>query len=229
MTHYALLDRVKIKLRLKDADQSLSEELETYLSDVDAYINRKLRATLGFIDVHGNPVVLPLTEDTGIPVDEDLLNNATDLSVGKFRKEQNNEELLWNNAKENFSDYLIERFGWPEDSGQRVVNPTAIQATPTLVVLNDTITVAGQNFHQFKKLAFEFAGTEVDTTPSTVFADSVGKFSNVTFQVPDNLTEEKAFELKVQDGDRNEDNRAETFISVLLSKRLAFTVDARIQ
>jgi len=229
MTHYALLDRVKIKLRLKDADQSLSEELETYLSDVDAYINRKLRATLGFIDVHGNPVVLPLTEDTGIPVDEDLLNNATDLSVGKFRKEQNNEELLWNNAKENFANYLIERFGWPEDSGQRVVNPTAIQGTPTLVVLNDTITVAGQNFHQFKKLAFEFAGTGVDTIPSTVFADSVGKFSNVTFQVPDNLTEEKAFELKVQDGDRNEDNRAETFISVLLSKRLAFTVDARIQ
>ncbi len=229
MTHYALLDRVKIKLRLKDADQSLSEELELYLSDVDAYINRKLRTTLGFIDVHGNPVILPLTEDTGIEVDEDLLNNATDLAVGKFRKEQNNEEMLWDNAKENFQSYLLERFGWPEDSGQRIVNPTAIQGTPTLAVLNETITVEGENFHQFKTLSFEFAGQAVDTIPKIVFADSIGKFSDVTFEIPDKLTEAKAYELKVRDGDQNQDNRATTFISVLIAKRFTFSVDARIQ
>lgn len=229
MTHYALLDKVKIKLRLKDADQTLSEELEEYLTDVDAYINRKLRTALGFLDVHGNPVVLPLTEDTGIPVDDDLLQNATDLAVGKFRKEQNNEEKLWDNAKENFSAYLVDRFGWPEDSNQRVVNPTTVSGTPTLAVLTDTITVSGTNFHQFKKLQFHFADQQVDTIPKTVFADSIGKFSGVTFEVPDNLTEAKAYEIRVQDGDQNQDNRATTFISVLLSSRSTFTIDVVLQ
>jgi len=106
MPHYALLDNVKIKLRLKDADETLSEEIEQYLTDVDGWINRKLRNWLGFTDIHGNPIVIPVTEDTNIPVDDDLIQNATDLSIGKFRKEQNNEEKLWDNAKENFESYL---------------------------------------------------------------------------------------------------------------------------
>jgi len=225
MTHYALLDKVKIKLRLKDADQTLSEELEEYLTDIDAYINRKLRMALGFLDIHGNPVVLPLTEDTGIPVDDDLLQNATDLAVGKFRKEQNNEEKLWNNAKENFESYLVDRFGWPEDTFQRVVNPTAISAIPTLAGIGDTITVSGENFHQFKTLEFFFDKQGVDTKPTTVFADSIGKFSGASFVVPDNLTESEAFEILVQDGTENQDNRATTFISIQLGI-LNFIVDA---
>ncbi len=225
MTHYALLDKVKIKLRLKDADATLSEELEEYLTDIDSYINRKLRTALGFLDIHGNPVVLPLTEDTGIPIDDDLLQNATDLAVGKFRKEQNNEEKLWDNAKENFNDYLVDRFGWPEDTFQRVVNPTAIFATPTLANIGSTITVSGENFHQFKTLEFFFDEQGVDTKPTTVFADSIGKFSGATFVVPDNLTESEAFEIMVQDGTENQDNRATTFISIQLGVN-NFTVDA---
>lgn len=226
MPHYALLDNVKLKLRLVDADQTLSEEIEQYLTDVDGWINRKLRNWLGFTDVHGNPIVIPLTEDTNIPVDDDLIQNATDLSVGKFRKEQNNEEKLWDNAKENFESYLEDRFGWPEDSNQRVVNPTTIDYKPVdILLINSKVTVSGTNFRQFQVIQFFFAKQGIKTTPETVFADVQGKFSKVEFIIPDTLTESKAFELEAKDGDANEDNRASTFISVNVDAGSNFNFD----
>jgi len=215
MSHYALLDNVKLKLRLVDADQTLSEEIEQYLTDVDGWINRKLRNWLGFTDIHGNPIVIPITEDTNIPVDDDLIQNATDLAVGKFRKEQNNEEKLWDNAKKNFESYLEDRFGWPEDTFQRVVNPTTISFSPVdILLIGDTITVSGTNFRQFHAITISFADSEMDTTPVTVFADVQGKFSNAKIVIPDTLTESKAYVLLARDGEENQDNRAETFVSV---------------
>jgi len=215
MSHYALLDKVKLALRIQDSDETLSEELEKYLTDSDTWINRKLRNHLGFTDIHQNPIIIPFTEDTNIPIDDDLIQNATDLAVGKFRKEQNNEENLWENAKENFQSYLDDRFGWVEDSPHRVANPTTLSYTPVDIVLaGQVITVEGTNFHQFQVITIEFAGQVVDSTPVTVFADAQGKFSNVKFVIPDNLTESKAYELKARDGDENQDNRASTYISV---------------
>ncbi len=226
MPHYALLDKVKIKLRLKDADESLSEELEMYLTDADEYINRKLRGVLGFTDNNGNPVVLPLTEDTTIPVDEDLIQVGTNLAIGRFRKEQNNEEMLWDNAVEDLEDYIVQRFGWAEDAGQRVANPTTITASPTLVKLGQQVTLSGENFHQFKLLEFFFDQVNIETFPVDAFVDSVGKFSGVTFFVPDTITESKAIEVRVQDGSENQDNRAELVISVKLPTNFVFTVGA---
>ncbi len=215
MTHYALLDKLKLKLRLQDADETLSEELEAYLTDVDSYINRKLRNWLGLIDIHGNPIIIPLTEFTNIPVDEDLMQNATDLAYGKFRKEQANEELNWENAKENFQAYLEDRFGWPEDEGHRVANPTTIDYKPVdILLIGETITISGTNYKQFQRLQIIFAGQTMETTPTTVFADFQGKFSNVKIIIPDNLTESRAFTLECRDGDQNQDNRAHTYVSV---------------
>lgn len=224
MSHYALLDKLKLKLRLTDADETLSEELEAYLTDVDSYINRKLRKRLGFQDVHGNPIILPLTEDTGIEVDDDLLQNATDLAYGKFRKEQNNEELNWENAKENFEAYLDDRFGWGSDSNQRVVNPTTISYTPVdIIPKGDELTVSGKNYHQFKSIKIEFAGQTMTTVPATVFADSIGSFSGVKITTPDNLTESKAYLLKAEDGGQNQDNRAQTYVSINANPGTTFT------
>jgi len=226
MTHYALLDNVKIKLRLKDADQTLSEEIEVYLTDADSYINRKLRGALGFIDVHGNPIEIPLTADTIIPVDEDLVQIGTNLAVGRFRKEQNNEEKLWENAVLDLDDYLVNRFGWPEDSGQRVVNPTSITASVNTANIGDTITISGQNFKQFQLLQFFFNESGIETSPENVFVDSIGKFAGAKIIVPDNLTETKAYEILVQDGTENQNNRAFTFVSIILPISLGFVVDA---
>ncbi len=215
MPHYALLDKLKLKLRLTDADATLSEELEEYLTDVDSYINRKLRNRLGFQDVHGNPIIIPLTETTNIPVDDDLMQNATDLAYGKFRKEQNNEDLNWENSKKNFEAYLEDRFGWAEDSNQRVVNPTTIDYKPVdILLIGETLTVSGTNYHQFKVITIDFAGQVMETSPETVFADFQGEFKNVKIIVPDTLTESKAYTLKAYDGLQNQDNRAETFVSV---------------
>lgn len=97
--------------------------------------------------------------------------------------------------------------------------------TPTLANIGSTITVSGENFHQFKTLEFFFDEQGVDTKPTTVFADAIGKFSGVTFVVPDNLTESEAFEIRVQDGTENQDNRATAFISIQLGV-INFTVDA---
>lgn len=215
MSHYALLDKLKLKLRLQDADETLSEELEAYLTDIDGFINVKLRNKLGFTDVHGNPIILPLTEFTNIPVDDELLQLATDLAYGKFRKEQNNEELNWENAKENFELYLEEHFGWTEDSNSRVVNPTTISYTPVSVAIKgSTLTVSGKNFHQYKVIAIDFAGQLMETSPSTVFADVQGAFKNVTIIVPDNITVSQAYKIKAFDGLENQDNRADAFVSV---------------
>jgi len=215
MSHYALLDNVKLALRLQDADESLSEELEKYLTDADTWINRKIRNRVGEIDIHGNPIELPLTEETAIPIDDDIIQNAVDLAVGKFRKEQNNEDLLWENAKENFESYLDDRFGWGSEENFRVDNPTTISYSPVDILLAGSIvTIQGTNYHQFKKLQFEFAGQVVVTSPATVFASQRGKFSGVKFTIPDTLTESKAYELNARDGDENQDNRASTFISV---------------
>ncbi len=229
MSHYVLLDKLKLKLRLQDADETLSEELEAYMTDIDSYINRKLRSWLGLNDVHGNPIILPLTEFTNIPIDDDIMQLGTDLAYGKFRKEQNNEELNWENAVKNFEDYLVDRFGWASEENFRVDLPTTIDYVPVdILLIGESITISGKNYHQFKTIQFFFNDSAIATTPETVFADAQGKFKNVKIVIPDNLLVSKAYTLKAQDGTDNQDNRASTYVSVNVDAGTNFTyiVDA---
>ena len=46
MAHYATLSQVKQRLRVEDT--TLDDELSGYIDEIDTYINRKLRMTLGF-------------------------------------------------------------------------------------------------------------------------------------------------------------------------------------
>jgi len=226
MVHYALLDNVKNKLRLTDADETLNEELEFYLSDIDNYCNRKLRSLFGRLDHQQRVITLPLTEETNPPIDDDLISRAVDLAVGLFRKQQNNEEKLWDNAVIDFEDYLTQRFGWARDRDFRFTTP------PILLIQgpvgnhkssNGTVkdfsryagegeffTVTGKNFSDFKKLVVTFGGKGSEnnedplvTVPDQVdpgwFSDELGGFANQV-QVPVDVIGNSENIIRVVDG-----------------------------
>jgi len=225
MVHYALLDNVKNKLRLTDADETINEELEFYLSDIDNYCNRKLRSLFGRVDHQGRDILLPLTEETNPPIDEDLISRAVDLAVGLFRKQQNNEEKLWDNAVIDFETYLTDRFGWARDREFRFTTPPILiiqGPVPNHKSSDGTVkdfsryagegelfTVTGKNFSDFKKLVVTFGGkgSESDdplvTVPDQVdpgwFSDEVGGFANQV-QVPVNVTGNSENIIRVVDG-----------------------------
>jgi len=227
MTHYALLDNVKNKLRFQDTDETMNEELEFYLSDIDNYCNRKLRNLIGRVDHQGRDLILPLTEETNPPIDADLISRAVDLVVGLYRKQQNNEEKLWTNAVKDFEDYLVERFGWARDRDFRFTTPPilSVQGPIPNVKLGDgtikdlsryigegeLMTVNGNNFSDFKKLIVTFGGkgNESDpdplvTNPNQVdpgwFSDELGNFANNQVEVPVGVAGNDENIIRVVDG-----------------------------
>jgi len=227
MVHYALLDHVKNKLRFQDTDERMNEELEFYLSDIDNYCNRKLRNLFGRVDHQGRDIILPLTEDSNPSIDADLISRAVDLVVGLYRKQQNNEEKLWENAVKDFDDYLVERFGWARDRPMRFTTPPllVVQGPIANVKLADgtvkdlsryigegeLMTVNGTNFSDFKKLLITFGGkgNESDpdplvTNPNQVdpgwFSDELGSFANNQVQVPVDVAGNDDNIIKVVDG-----------------------------
>jgi len=70
MTHYASLDMIKQKLRIED--NTIDDELNIYMDEIDAFINRELEAKFGAFTEYGYPIVLPLTDSTNPPVTFDL-------------------------------------------------------------------------------------------------------------------------------------------------------------
>jgi hypothetical protein len=252
-THYALLDNVKNKLRLQDADESLNEELEFYLSDVDDYCNRRLRQLLGSFDHQGNPIELPLTEDTDPAVDSDLVGRAVDLAVGLFRKQQNNEEKLWDNAVIDFENYLTERFGWARDRALRFSTPPTIVVTGSIghrrvnqtdidysnyLSEGETVQVKAKNFKNFHKLKVTFNGIDSDapdpliTNPDQVvvgiFTDKRGRNDNFTLVVPTGTAGKDENIVRVEDGTESTDNFVEQRVFVIPKIGDLFGVDGNI-
>lgn len=232
MTHYALLDNVKNKLRLQDADETMNEELEFYLSDVDDYCNRRIKQLLGSFDHQGNPIELPLTDETDPALDSELIGRAVDLAVGLFRKQQNNEEKLWNNAVIDFENYLTERFGWARDRPSRFNTPT-INVEGTLGIRRigqqdldlrnvmsegEVVSVSVKNFKNFHKLQLHFSGigdqteepliTNPDQDSPGIYTDWRGTNDNFTLTVPAGTSTNDENIVQVQDGTQQTDNIA---------------------
>jgi len=227
MVHYALLDNVKNKLRLTDADETLNEELEFYLSDIDNYVNLKLRSLFGRVDHQGRDIILPLTEETNPPIDDGLISRAVDLAIGLFRKQQNNEEKLWENAVVDFETYLTDRFGWARDRDFRFTTPPLLTVQGSIpnrklpdgtvkdfskyIGEGEFITVNGFNFTDFKKLLVTFGGkgSEGDpdplvTLPNQVdpgwFSDELGNFRGNQIQIPPGVAGNDENVIRVLDG-----------------------------
>ena len=93
MTHYASLDMIKQKLRIED--NTIDDELNIYMDEIDAFINRELEAKFGTFTEYEYPIVLPLTDLTNPPVTFDLRQIAADLVEGKFRYKTTNDKTLW--------------------------------------------------------------------------------------------------------------------------------------
>jgi len=180
-THYATLDIVKQKLRIPENDHTIDEEIETYATEVDTYINRHLTRKLGKFDQNNDPIVLPLTETTVPAIKEDLRVIADDMVEAKFRLKTTNDDVLWNVAKQQLLEYLDFEFGWTENHPFRLTPQITI--TPTSGAPSSTITVGGTEFAKIETLEIVFNGVRQTTTPATVVTNSSGVISGVTFTV----------------------------------------------
>jgi len=192
MAHYATLSMVKQRLRVEDT--SLDDELEGYIDEIDTYVNRKLRTTLGHKNEYGDDIILPLTTSTIPKLTYDLNTIANDLVVGKFRHETTADADLWKKADTELEEYLANEFGWSE-SGSYRLNPN-ITFTPTSGIAGSTVTVSGSEFGIRNKLKVHFNGQEMATTPDPLITGDIGDFSSTTFTIPAE-TNAGTYELKV--------------------------------
>jgi len=192
MAHYATLSMVKQRLRVEDT--TLDDELSGYIDEIDTYINRKLRKTLGFRNEYGDDISLPLTTSTVPKLTYDLNTVANDLVVGKFRHETTADSALWDKADKELEEYLANEFGWGE-SGSFKMNPS-ITFTPTSGSAGATVTVSGTEFGVRNKLKVYFNGQEMNTSPDPLISGDIGDFSSTTFTIPAG-TGTGTYELKV--------------------------------
>ncbi len=182
MTHYAEYDIVKKKLRIPDIDDTLQDELEIYMTEIDGKINSRIRDHIGEVADDGRTLVLPLTETTIPKLDSDLTAIANDLVEGKFRLKTSEKDTLLKEASKDFSDWLQKRFGLKEGSPLRL-DPT-FTASPVSGTVSTVVTMNGTIWSPTKTMTFLFSGAGVTTTPTPVVTTSTGAFTSVTFTIP---------------------------------------------
>jgi len=191
---YCEYDTIKVKLRIDD--DSMREEIQLYMHEIDDLINNRLREKLGERNIYGQPIVLPLNHSTIPPVPIELKAIATDLVVAKIRLQNSEKPLLWDSAVKVLDNYLERVYGW---TSHKPFQPErTLTMTPFSGVVGTTITIGGTNFQPIAKLRFVFGATLPTTTPAVVITDSTGSFSGVTFAVPENHPE-GSYEIKVND------------------------------
>ena len=188
-------DSVKLKLRLND--DTLKDEIGLYIQDVDDLVNNRLRNKLGTVDFNGDQIDLPLTIDGEPAIDEELKAIATDAVIGKFRLQNSEKPLIWDTAIKNLDNYLDRRFGYTRDTAFRQ-KPQA-NVDPDVGTTGIFVTLDGQRWGKNTILTIQFEGLDVDTTPTNVITDENGRFSNVTFKVPDNATVNQTSLINITD------------------------------
>ncbi len=198
--HYSEYDVIKAKLRIPDADDSMQEELEIYMSEIDRYVNNAIFDHIGSVADDGRDIILPLTETTIPKLDADLTAIANDLVEGKFRLKTSEKETLWKQAEEDLQKWLLRRFGLKEGSPLRL-EPT-FTASPLSGAPSTVVTINGTIWSPTKQMAFTFANAIITTTPTPVVTTSTGAFTGVTFTIPVGQTT-GVFEILARDGLKN--------------------------
>ena len=199
MAHYGSKIVVKRKLRIAQSDNSLDNEINIFIDDVDDYINEQLRHRLGFTDSVGNDVTIPLTAITTPKLDDKIRQIANDFAVAKFRFEVDNDDKLLQEAYKRLDHYLDHKYGWVSDSFRVTTKVTLSAYTGAS---SSSITITGENFRKNRILIVYFDSIEQTTTPAQVITHTDGTFPSsgtVTLTIPSG-TAVGAYEVKVVDG-----------------------------
>lgn len=192
---YTEYDTVKIKLRIED--DSMREEIQLYMHEVDDLINNRLRAKLGNKNVYGSDIVLPLAFNTIPQIPIELKAIANDMVVAKIRLQNSEKPMLWDSAVNVLDDYLQKVYGWTR--AKPFEPERVLTVSPVTGAVSSTVTLSGTAFEPNKTLKIWFDGTEVATSPAIVNTNSVGTFTSSTFTVPANTAVGQR-EIKVVDG-----------------------------
>ena len=178
---YTEYDSIKVKLRIED--DSMQDEIQLYMNEIDNLIDNRLRAKLGSKNVYGSDIILPLTFETIPEVTLELKAIANDMVVAKIRLQNSEKPMLWDSAVNVLDNYLEKVYGWTRDSPfepERV-----LVVSPVTGLVGATVTISGTAWEPNKTLKIHFDGTEVETTPTEVNTDSDGTFTTTTFLVTD--------------------------------------------
>lgn len=195
MTAYTEYDSIKIKLRVND--DTMKEEIELHMQDMENDIDGKIRAKLGSYNVYGQAITLPLTDSTIPPIPPKLKGIANDLVVARIRLQNSQKPLLLETHEKKLDDYLDTVFGWTQSGKYQPIRTLTV--SPLSGPVGTVITISGTNYEPTAKLDVIFDHTNPTTTPTSVITDGVGVFSGVTFQVPA-TTPTGAYKIKVSDG-----------------------------
>jgi hypothetical protein len=198
---YTEYDSIKIKLRI--ANDSMRDEIELYMQEIDDLLDNRLRARLGAVNIYGDEIVLPLTSETVPELPLELKGIANNLVVAKIRLQNSEKPMLWDAEVNILDNYLDRVYGYIRGTAFRPRR--SILLAPQSGAVAQVVTVTGAGFAPIRNLTIEFisgntisysAGTIV-TTPTTVITDNKGVFS-FTFPIPAN-TSAGAYKLKVHD------------------------------
>ena len=191
---YTEYDTIKIKLRIED--DSMKDEIQIYRQEIDDLVDNRIRAKLGSVNVYGEDIILPLTEDTIPSIPLELKAIANDLVVAKIRLVNSEKPLLWDSAVKVLDNYLERVYGWARDVAFQPER--TLTRSPASGIIGSTITIGVTNYAPTAKLIIIFDSTEPTTTPTPVITDSTGVVSGVTFNVPANQPD-GSYNIKVSD------------------------------
>lgn len=181
---YSTIDNVKKKLRIPETDDSITEELQLYAQEVDAWVETEVRKKIGYRDDNGDPIDINFTIITNPEIDVDIRGRADDLLEGKFRLKTTNDATLWDDARKEFRAYLDGIFGW--GAGESLETHPEFTVEPETGTVGTTITITGKFWAQFEQVNVVVGGISVVTTPNPARADSSGDIS-ATFDIPANI------------------------------------------
>ena len=150
---YTEYDSIKTKLRVED--DSMRDEIELYMQEIDDLIDNRLRAKLGSKNIYGQEITLPLSHNTIPAIPLELKAIANNLVVAKIRFQNSEKPMLWD-AEVNILDNYMERvYGYTRHKRyqpRRTLSLSAYTATA-----GTTITVSGTMFEPNAKLTFKLS------------------------------------------------------------------------
>ena len=190
---YTEYDSIKIKLRI--ANDSIRDEIELYMQEIDDLLDNRLRARLGARNIYGDEIILPLTSETIPSIPLELKGIANNLVVAKIRLQNSEKPMLWDAEVNILDNYLDRVYGYIRGTAYRPRRTTTL--SPQTGSVAQVVTVTGTGYAPIKELSISFSGGVIVTTPVSIISDSVGAFS-FTFPIPTG-TLVGAVTLKVND------------------------------